>query len=157
MSESMLNTFNTGDYGCYLIAIFIILVYSLLKLEREREQAILIVVIGFPLVDYCRHCSVWLFLMVLWGLWVQWRTDKASQKAQEKQNRLLPLGLTWSRPAPSATISTMTLPKATVSSQPACSSDFMLAGACIEHRPRYCLSLAGKSISHVLHSNMISL
>ena len=37
--------------------------------------------------------------------------------------------LTCSSPAPSATISTITFPNATVSSQPACRTDFMLAGA----------------------------
>lgn len=37
--------------------------------------------------------------------------------------------LTCSSPAPSATISTMTFPKATVRSHPACSTDFILVGA----------------------------
>lgn len=41
---------------------------------------------------------------------------------------------TCSSPAPSATISTITFPNATVSSQPACRTDFMLAGAWRERR-----------------------
>lgn len=41
---------------------------------------------------------------------------------------------TCSSPAPSATISTITFPNATVSSQPPCRTDFMLAGACRRDR-----------------------
>lgn len=44
--------------------------------------------------------------------------------------RLMRLQVTCVSPAPSATISTITFPKATVSSQPPCRTDFMLGGAC---------------------------